>query len=1267
MRTAPFPNIPAIPGMNPGIWIMAAGGGIGGARGGDGDAGEGTQGAGGEGGGDDAGGDGRCAGSGGMGCPVHSQSPSAGDPVELSTGRVFSNPVIDLKLGGPLPFVWERSYSSASWALDLGLGHGWSHSFAWYLHLGRRAAAVMSARGEVVGFPLPPKDGSTVESAEGWQLFRDEDGFILDATDGVLRRFRPTSEPNDFRLVEVFDRNRNVIRLEYDGHLLTRATDCVGRHVAIRRDATGRISSLEVYNAVSQGRWVAFVHYHYDQNGDLVHAVDADGYGARFRYDAHRMTEFEGAEGLVFHYRYDPRGRCIETWGDYPGRADESLADGVPETLADGVTPARGVHHVRLTYGPDGYVEVVDSRQVQRLVSAPGHGKAEKTVSGGGVTTRSFNEFGSLREMTDPLGGTTTYERDARGRVLSETDPLGRTTRFSRDERGLVIEETLPDGTSYAYEYDERGNVISIVDPRGGRTECARDARGLATEVVQPSGASTRYQYDTMGNISARVEPNGATTTIEYDFFGRPTALRGPLGATVHAMYSTAGRCIGLRDADGATTQYVRDGEGRVVTLVDAMGRSIRYRYAGYDRLVAIEHPDGAATRYTYDREGRMVEVWNERSERYRAGVGLTGLLREEAFFDGRALRYRRDAMGRVIEIRTDSGEVTKLEYDAAGQLVGKTLPDGTVHAFEWDACGRPIAMRSPVGEFLLERDATGNIVREVQIVDGRTFEVRHEVDRGGRRTELAGSFGFLAKIERDAAGQPVRISTEDGGEISYQRDAAGEEIARIFAGGGRLELEFDVVGNLSQLRTRSAKGATVERRFAYNAMSELVSVWDTLKKSSIEYGYDARHRLTSHAVDGKTRDHFDYDGAGNVFLRGKQTRYGAGNRLEMRDTDTYAYDALGRLVEKRRSVPTGVERTLYHWSADGRLERVETPDGGVTSFAYDPLGRRVLKRVERAVDGGLEQALTRFVWDGDRLVHEICRRSKAGGDPVVEERTYGFSEKALVPWGMRVRRQGGGADEEGAWSYYVLDQAGMPVALVDEAGEVLCEYERSTWGELVPRPGARVDSPIRAQGQYADPEIGLHYNRNRYYDPEAGRYISPDPLGIVPDLNEYRYGDNPITDVDPFGLAPHSATATHSNRPLQNSQTGGYEFLSGWSGRKYDNYDQYIQDIRAEGATFGTCYRECHSEFKIMRELAGGDGSVVNPRLRNSTTRIHGQSRSCPNCAAALEDFAQRNQMRIEYTSDEDDDALVVDFRPNRNSSNRTSYSSTTVAGYGK
>jgi len=271
----------------------------------------------------------------------------------------------------------------------------------------------------------------------------------------------------------------------------------------------------------------------------------------------------------------------------------------------------------------------------------------------------------------------------------------------------------------------------------------------------------------------------------------------------------------------------------------------------------------------------------------------------------------------------------------------------------------------------------------------------------------------------------------------------------------------------------------------------------------------------------------------------------------------------------------------------------------------------------------------------------------------------------------MKVRRN----EKDEPWAYYVLDQAGMPMALVDGSGEVLCEYERKVWGELVPRADARIDSPIRAQGQYADPEIGLFYNRHRYYDPQTGRYISPDPLGIRPDLNQYRYGDNPITDVDPFGLAPHVATGTLEDRrgrvtPIQNPQAqteeGRFQFQSGWSGRVHDNYDQYIHDIRGEGATFGTCYRESHSEFKIMRELAGGDASKVNPALRGTTARISGGSRSCPNCAAALERFAAANQMRVVYDTP-GAERLDMDFRPGRQNSNRVQYSQNTNASYNR
>ncbi|WP_244098347.1 RHS repeat-associated core domain-containing protein [Burkholderia ambifaria] len=36
----------------------------------------------------------------------------------------------------------------------------------------------------------------------------------------------------------------------------------------------------------------------------------------------------------------------------------------------------------------------------------------------------------------------------------------------------------------------------------------------------------------------------------------------------------------------------------------------------------------------------------------------------------------------------------------------------------------------------------------------------------------------------------------------------------------------------------------------------------------------------------------------------------------------------------------------------------------------------------------------------------------------------------------------------------------------------------------------------LRFQGQYLNRETGLHYNTVRFYDPDVGRFISPDPIG---------------------------------------------------------------------------------------------------------------------------------------------------------------------------
>ncbi len=61
-----------------------------------------------------------------------------------------------------------------------------------------------------------------------------------------------------------------------------------------------------------------------------------------------------------------------------------------------------------------------------------------------------------------------------------------------------------------------------------------------------------------------------------------------------------------------------------------------------------------------------------------------------------------------------------------------------------------------------------------------------------------------------------------------------------------------------------------------------------------------------------------------------------------------------------------------------------------------------------------------------------------------------------------------------------------------------------------------------RFPGQYFDRETNMHYNYFRYYEPEIGRYVSPDPIGLMGGINVYGYVEqNPLSLIDPTGEAP--------------------------------------------------------------------------------------------------------------------------------------------------
>jgi RHS repeat-associated protein len=163
---------------------------------------------------------------------------------------------------------------------------------------------------------------------------------------------------------------------------------------------------------------------------------------------------------------------------------------------------------------------------------------------------------------------------------------------------------------------------------------------------------------------------------------------------------------------------------------------------------------------------------------------------------------------------------------------------------------------------------------------------------------------------------------------------------------------------------------------------------------------------------------------------------------------------------------------------------------------------------------------ITRYVWDGDVLVHAIRERAVADGDPVTEERTFCHEDESWAPLAHRDVRVHGAQREEGEWLFYINDGIGTPEALIRPDGALAGEIERSAWGKVAaPRLG-ETTTPLGFAGQYLDEETGLAYSRFRYYDPEAGIFLSPDPLGIDGGLLPYGFVPDPTSWIDPLGLA---------------------------------------------------------------------------------------------------------------------------------------------------
>ncbi|MBA1296335.1 type IV secretion protein Rhs, partial [Pseudomonas lurida] len=158
---------------------------------------------------------------------------------------------------------------------------------------------------------------------------------------------------------------------------------------------------------------------------------------------------------------------------------------------------------------------------------------------------------------------------------------------------------------------------------------------------------------------------------------------------------------------------------------------------------------------------------------------------------------------------------------------------------------------------------------------------------------------------------------------------------------------------------------------------------------------------------------------------------------------------------------------------------------------------------ISKTVDG----ITTEFFWQGDKLIaeHQADRH-----------RSYLYEPDSFRPLALL---EGFGPKETKPY-HYQLDHLGTPQELTTPEGDIVWSAHYRAYGEIARLDVGKLDNPLRFQGQYFDEESGLHYNRHRYYNPDIGRYLTPDPVKLAGGINAYRYVPNPTGWVDPLGLS---------------------------------------------------------------------------------------------------------------------------------------------------
>ena len=793
-------------------------------------------------------------------------------------------------------------------------------------------------------------------------------------------------------------------------------------------------------------------------------------------------------------------------------------------------------------------------------IDPPGNGTAD-------VTSFTYDPTrGNLLPLTrtDPLVGTTASSYDAFNRRTSTTDPNGvqtvtaydtldrltavtqkgatpaedLTTTYLYNTLGDLFQTILPRGNLIEYGYDAAGRLISIerrpnAATHGDRTFYTLDTFGHRTkEELQSwngsawvSASFTSYVYSSRCHLDKTVYPGGAVTEYAYDCDNNLQQLwdanhpraSNPLATQAYA-YDALNRLTSLTQPWGgagggtAVTTYGYDVQDHLNRVTDAEGNVTSYSYGDRDLMTAQVSPASGAASYGYNEHGELTSQIDARNlttnrtvdvlDRVTALTFPTPDLNVAYTYDDPAVPFSK---GRLTRIARGTSTIP-YQYDRFGRL----LQDGEL-SYTFDANGNPATILYPGG------------VTAVMTYDFADRPSSLLARRSGKPDQpLVSSASYLPF-------GPLNTVTLGNGLTETHAFTQRYFPSSITLGSPSSLLSWtyatDNVGNISSIA--DALSAANNRTYGFQDHQYFLTrgdgPWGTRSWTYDRIG----NRLTE--THGGTTDTYTYQlvpppGNGHSPLL-STVQLGAGG------TRTYQYDPAGNLQQ----ISQGSTSTSLTNDAANRLAAITTSPGAGVSLRYD--GRDYLTLADTAALPFLDSFESGDLcgWSAALGVTALpsCAAKPAVHPVYSSEGILRALQRSTTPQESYVFHFAGrpvaqmdltGTTE--AWRFLTTDHLGTPTVETSTSGTVLWQGGFEPFGADWSGAG-EAGVFLRLPGQWVDGAWGsaapsLSYNVYRWYEPQASRFTSTDPIGLLGGANLYSYAwANPTVWTDTVGLSP--------------------------------------------------------------------------------------------------------------------------------------------------